>query len=49
MAMAMFIKFTDGYFYVKLLDISYYMMHVYSLTLSMMVDRIGSQTWTADT
>ena len=49
MAMAMFIKFTDGYVYVNLLDISSYMMHVYSLTLSIMVDRTGSQTSTADT
>jgi len=49
MAMAMFVKMASGYTYVRLVDISSYIIHVYSLTFSIMVDRIGSQTSTADT
>ena len=49
MAMAMFVKMASGYAYVRLVDISSYIIHVYSLTFSIMVDRIGSQTSTTDT
>ena len=34
---------------VRLVDINSYMIHVYSLTLSIMVNRVGSQTLAADT
>ena len=49
MAMAMFVKMARGYAYARLVNISSYIIHVYSLTFSIMVDRIGSQTSTADT